>query len=231
MSRTLTNVSNLRVLYEDNHLIIINKRVGDLVQGDKTHNKPLSEITKEYLKIKYRKKGNVFLGVAHRLDRPTSGALIFCKTSKALKRVNNMFQNKEIQKFYWAIVRNKPKQRKDTLTHWLKKNPSTNTTKVYKKEIINSKKAILHYNLIKSLKSYYLLEISLETGRSHQIRTQLSFIGSPIKGDLKYGAKRSNSNGGIHLHAKKIKFIHPISKKIISIEADLPDDIIWKNCK
>ena len=231
MSRTLTNVSNLRVLYEDNHLIIINKRVGDLVQGDKTHNKPLSEITKEYLKIKYRKKGNVFLGVAHRLDRPTSGALIFCKTSKALKRVNNMFQNKEIQKFYWAIVRNKPKQLKDTLTHWLKKNPSTNTTKVYKKQIINSKKAILHYNLIKSLKSYYLLEISLETGRSHQIRTQLSFIGSPIKGDLKYGAKRSNSNGGIHLHAKKIKFVHPISKKIISIEADLPEDSLWKNCK
>ena len=159
------------------------------------------------------------------------GALIFCKTSKALKRVNNMFQNKEIQKFYWAIVRNKPKQRKDTLTHWLKKNPSTNTTKVYKKQIINSKKAILHYNLIKTLKSYYLLEINLETGRSHQIRTQLSFMGSPIKGDLKYGAKRSNSNGGIHLHAKKIKFVHPISKKIISIEADLPDDIIWKNCK
>ena len=231
MSRTLTNVSNLRVLYEDNHLIIINKRVGDLVQGDKTYNKPLSEITKEYLKIKYRKKGNVFIGVTHRLDRPTSGALIFCKTSKALKRLNNMFQNKEIQKIYWAIVRNKPYQLKDTLTHWLKKNPSTNTTKVYKKEIINSKKAILHYNLIKSLKSYYLLEINLETGRSHQIRTQLSFIGSPIKGDLKYGAKRSNSNGGIHLHAKKIKFVHPISKKIISIEADLPDDIIWKNCK
>jgi len=231
MSRTLTNVSNLRVLYEDNHLIIINKRVGDLVQGDKTHNKPLSEITKEYLKIKYLKKGNVFLGVAHRLDRPTSGALIFCKTSKALKRVNNMFQNKEIEKFYWAIVRNKPKQHKDTLTHWLKKNPSTNTTKVYKKQIINSKKAILHYNLIKSLKSYYLLEINLETGRSHQIRTQLSFIGSPIKGDLKYGAKRSNSNGGIHLHAKKIKFVHPISKKIISIEADLPEDSLWKNCE
>ena len=231
MSRTLTNVSNLRVLYEDNHLIIINKRVGDLVQGDKTHNKPLSEITKEYLKIKYRKKGNVFIGVTHRLDRPTSGALIFCKTSKALKRLNNMFQNKEIQKIYWAIVRNKPYQLKDTLTHWLKKNPSTNTTKVYKKQIINSKKAILHYNLIKSLKSYHLLEINLETGRSHQIRTQLSFIGSPIKGDLKYGAKRSNSNGGIHLHAKKIKFVHPISKKIISIEADLPEDSLWKNCE
>jgi len=231
MSRTLTNVSNLRVLYEDNHLIIINKRVGDLVQGDKTYNKPLSEITKEYLKIKYRKKGNVFIGVTHRLDRPTSGALIFCKTSKALKRLNNMFKNKEIQKIYWAIVRNKPYQLKDTLTHWLKKNPSTNTTKVYKKQVINSKKAILHYNLIKSLKSYYLLEINLETGRSHQIRTQLSFIGSPIKGDLKYGAKRSNSNGGIHLHAKKIKFVHPISKKIISIEADLPEDSLWKNCE
>ena len=228
--RILSDASNLQILYQDNHLLIVNKRIGDIVQGDKTNDKPLSEIAKEYIKNKFNKKGNVFLGVTHRLDRPTSGIVIFAKTSKALKRINKMFQNKEIEKFYWAIVKNKPEKSKSTLKHWLKKNSLNNFTKVYNKEVDGSKKAVMHYNIIKSLKSHFLLEIKLETGRSHQIRSQLGFIGSPIKGDLKYGFDRSNHNGGIHLHAKKIKFLHPVSKKIISIEANPPDDLLWKNC-
>ena len=220
----------IEVLHTDNHTIVINKRAGAIVQGDKTGDEPLSEKVKRYIKVKFNKPGNVFCGVVHRLDRPTSGIVIFAKTSKALKRINKMFQNKEIEKFYWAIVKNKPEKSKSTLKHWLKKNSQNNITKVFNKEVNGSKKAVMHYDTIKNLKSHFRLEIKLETGRSHQIRSQLGFIGSPIKGDLKYGFDRSNHNGGIHLHAKKIKLLHPVSKKIISIEANLPDDLLWKNC-
>ena len=231
MSRVVTNASNVQVLYEDNHLIAINKRVGDIVQGDKTNDPPLSEIVKAYLKQKYNKPGAVFLGVVHRLDRPTSGLVIFAKTSKALKRMNQLFVDKKIDKTYWALVKNAPQQQKDTLTHWLKKNPKTNTTKVYPKEVKDSKKAILHYKILLKLQRYSLLEITLETGRSHQIRSQMAYIGSPIKGDLKYGAKRSNTDGGIHLHAKKVEFIHPVSKDSITINASLPDEKLWNECQ
>jgi len=230
MSRIVTNESNVQVLYEDNHLIAINKRVGDIVQGDKTNDPPLSEIVMAYLKQKYNKPGAVFLGVAHRLDRPTSGLVIFAKTSKALKRMNQLFVDKKIDKTYWALVKNVPQNQKDTLTHWLKKNPKTNTTKVYTKEVKDSKKAILHYKILLKLQRFTLLEIKLETGRSHQIRSQMAYIGSPIKGDLKYGAKRSNTDGGIHLHAKKVKFIHPVSKDFIVINASPPDEILWNEC-
>lgn len=231
MSRVVTNASNVQVLYEDNHLIAINKRVGDIVQGDKTNDPPLSEIVKAYLKQKYNKPGAVFLGVVHRLDRPTSGLVIFAKTSKALKRMNQLFVDKKIDKTYWALVKNTPQQQKDTLNHWLKKNPKTNTTKVYPKEVKDSKKAILHYKILLKLQRYSLLEITLETGRSHQIRSQMAYIGSPIKGDLKYGAKRSNTDGGIHLHAKKVEFIHPVSKDSITINASLPDEKLWNECQ
>lgn len=230
MSRIVTNVSNIQVLYEDNHLIAINKRVGDIVQGDKTNDTPLSDIVKAYLKQKYSKPGAVFLGVVHRLDRPTSGLVIFAKTSKALKRMNQLFVDKKIDKTYWALVKNAPQQQKDTLIHWLKKNPKTNTTKVYPKEVKDSKKAILHYKILLKLQRYSLLEITLETGRSHQIRSQMAYIGNPIKGDLKYGAKRSNTDGGIHLHAKKVQFIHPVSKDSMTISASIPDEILWNEC-
>lgn len=230
MFRVVTNASNVQVLYEDNHLIAVNKRVGDIVQGDKTNDPPLSEIVKAYLKQKYNKPGAVFLGVVHRLDRPTSGLVIFAKTSKALKRMNQLFVDKKIDKTYWALVKNIPQQQKDTLTHWLKKNPKTNTSKVYPNEVKDSKKAILHYKILLKLQRYSLLEIELETGRSHQIRSQMAYIGCPIKGDLKYGAKRSNTDGGIHLHAKKVQFVHPVSKDSISINASLPDEMLWNEC-
>jgi len=223
-------VTNLDVLYEDNHLIIINKQIGDLVQGDKTGDTPLSEIVKEYVKKKYKKPGNVFLGVVHRLDRPTSGIVIFARTSKALERLNKMLREKQIQKTYWAIVKNKPSQEKDTLTHYLKKNPKNNKSTVFSRETEGSKKAILHYKIIKTLDNYYLLEVDLETGRHHQIRAQLSAIKSPIKGDLKYGFDRSNKDGGISLHAKKIEFTHPVSKKNIFVIADTPKDVLWDVC-
>ncbi len=218
---------NLQILFEDNHIIIINKRVGDIVQGDKTGDKPLSDVVKEYIAIKYNKPGNVFIGVVHRLDRPTSGIVIFARTSKALERLNKMLREKTIQKTYWAIVKNSPPKDSDTLVHFLKKNPKNNKSTAYKKETEGSKKAILHYQLIQKLDNYALLEIDLETGRHHQIRCQLASIGSPIKGDLKYGFNRSNKNGGIHLHAKEIEFIHPVSKDNISVVAPLPDDVIW----
>ena len=230
MSRIVTNASNIQLLYEDNHLIAVNKRIGDIVQGDKTKDKPLSEILKGYIKHKYNKPGAVFLGVTHRIDRPTSGIVVFAKTSKALKRMNQLFQEKCIHKIYWAIVKNKPIKSEDTLIHWLKKNPKKNTTKAFPKEVKDSKKAILHYKVIKELKTYSHLEVILETGRSHQIRSQLAYIGSPIKGDLKYGYDRTNKNGGIHLHAKFIEFTHPVSKKMIKIEANQPTDILWDKC-
>ena len=222
--------NNLPVLYEDNHVIIVNKRAGDLVQGDKTLDKPLSEVVKEYIKEKYGKPDNVFLGVIHRLDRPTSGIVIFARTSKALERLNNMLREKRIQKIYWAVVKQMPKKDKNSLVHFLKKNSKNNKSSVFRSEISGSKKAILHYQVLKKLDHYFLLEIDLKTGRHHQIRAQLSFIGCPIKGDLKYGFPRSNPNGSIHLHAREISFIHPVSKKEINLKAPLPEDPIWQAC-
>ena len=222
--------NNLQILFEDNHLIIVNKRSGDIIQGDKTGDTPLSEIVKEYIKEKYHKPGNVFLGVVHRLDRPTTGIVVFAKTSKALERFNKMLRNKTVSKTYWAVVKNKPAKETDTLIGFLKKNPKNNKSTSYPSEIEGSKKAILHYKLIKSLNNYHLLEVDLETGRHHQIRCQLSAIGSPIKGDLKYGFNRSNKDASIHLHARKIEFIHPVSKENISLIAPTPNEVIWKAC-
>ena len=225
-----SNPSNLQVLFEDNHIIVINKRAGDIVQGDRTGDKPLSDVVKEFIKEKYNKPGNVYLGVTHRLDRPTTGIVVFAKTSKALTRLNKMFNQKEISKTYWAIVKNKPQEIQATLINWLKKNPKNNKSTAYNKEIKDSKKAILHYELRKSLDNYHLLEINLETGRHHQIRCQLANIGSPIKGDLKYGFDRSNKDASIHLHSRMIEFVHPVSKEQISITAPPPNDAIWNAC-
>ncbi len=221
---------NIQILHEDNHIIIVNKRAGDITQGDKTGDKPLSDVVKEYIKVKYNKPNNVYLGVVHRLDRPTSGVIIFAKTSKALERLNKMLREKTINKTYWAIVKNKPIKEQDTLVHFLKKNPKNNKSTAFKTETEGSKKAILHYKIIKELDSYFLLEIDLETGRHHQIRCQLANIGAYIKGDLKYGAKRSNKDGSIHLHARKIKFTHPVSKEMIVVTAPVPNDVIWDAC-
>ncbi|MDD2551456.1 MAG: RNA pseudouridine synthase [Dysgonamonadaceae bacterium] len=216
------------VLYEDNHIIIINKAASEIVQGDKTGDKPMSEKVKEYLKHKYNKPGNVFCGVTHRLDRPTSGIVIFAKTSKALSRLNKMFREDEVEKVYWAIVQNRPPKESDTLTHYTVKNEKINKSMAYDSEKPNTKKAILHYSLIAQSDNYFLLEINLETGRHHQIRTQLSKIGCPIKGDLKYGAKRSNRDGSISLHARGVSFVHPVSQKKIDVVAPVPDDVLWK---
>lgn len=225
-----SNKDNLFVLHEDNHIIIVNKRVGDIVQGDKTGDTPLSEVVKQYIANKYDKKGNVFLGVVHRLDRPTSGIVIFARTSKALERLNKMLRGREIKKTYWALVKNKPKKEKDTLIHYLKKNPKNNKSTAFPNPTQDAKKAILHYQLKKTLDNYFLLEVDLETGRHHQIRVQLSAIKSSIKGDLKYGAARSNRDGGISLHARKIEFVHPVSKELITVVGDLPNDPIWESC-
>ena len=222
--------STLNILFEDNHLIIVNKQSGDIVQGDKTGDTPLSDIIKEYIKDTYNKPGNVFLGVAHRLDRPTTGIVVFAKTSKALERFNKMLRNKEVNKTYWAIVKNLPIKIENTLVGFLKKNPKNNKSTSYSSEIEGSKKAILHYKVIKSLDNYHLLEVDLETGRHHQIRCQLSAIGCPIKGDLKYGFDRSNKDASIHLHARKIEFIHPVTKENISLTAPTAIDPIWNAC-
>ncbi|MFD0962546.1 RluA family pseudouridine synthase [Pseudofulvibacter geojedonensis] len=230
MNKITSNKKNLQVLFEDNHIIVINKRAGDIVQGDKTGDKPLSDIVKEYIKDKYNKPGNVYLGVVHRLDRPTTGIVLFAKTSKALPRLNKLFSEKKAHKTYWAITE-QPKKENDSLIHWLKKNTKTNKSTAHKKEIEGSKKAILHYKLLKKLNKYSLLEINLETGRHHQIRCQLSTIGAIIKGDLKYGAKRSNKDASIHLHARKLEFIHPVKKIPIVIIAPLPLDNLWQACK
>ncbi|MBP9032154.1 MAG: RNA pseudouridine synthase [Dysgonomonadaceae bacterium] len=216
------------VLYEDNHLIIVNKAPSEIVQGDKTGDKPLSELIKEYLKEKYHKPGNVFCGVTHRLDRPTSGVVVFAKTSKALSRLNEMFRNGEVDKTYWAIVKNRPPKDEDTLIHYLIKNEKTNKSTAYDSEKPNTKKAILHYKLIAVSQKYFLLEVDLETGRHHQIRCQLAKIGCSIKGDLKYGAERSNPDGSISLHARTISFVHPVSKQQIHVVAPVPNDTLWK---
>jgi 23S rRNA pseudouridine1911/1915/1917 synthase len=227
--KIVSNKSNLQILHEDNHIIVINKRVGDIVQGDKTADQPLSEIVKEYIKDKYNKPGEVFLGVVHRLDRPTSGIVVFARTSKALTRLNELFSNRETQKTYWAIVKNKPSKNSDTLIHFLKRNEKNNTSKAHLKEVPESKKASLDYTIIKELNNYFALEINLHTGRHHQIRAQLSAIGCPIKGDLKYGFDRSNPDGGIHLHARKLVFIHPVTKVKLELIAPTPSDAIWNS--
>ncbi len=221
---------NLQVIYEDNHLIAINKRPGDIVQGDKTGDLPLSEVVKQYIKEKYNKPGNVYLGVAHRLDRPTSGIVVFAKTSKALPRLNKIFAEKEAQKVYWAIVKNAPPSNQATLIHWLKRNTKQNKSYAHKKEVPESKKAILDYRLLKKLDNYFLLEVDLKTGRHHQIRAQLTALGTPIKGDLKYGFDRSNKDGSIHLHAKSLSFIHPVRKEPLVLIAPTPNDSVWNAC-
>lgn len=225
--KILSTKSNLQILHEDNHLIIVNKRVGDIVQGDKTGDKPLSDVVKEYIKDKYNKPGEVFLGVVHRLDRPTTGIVVFARTSKALTRMNELFASRETQKTYWAVVKNKPPKNEDRLVHFLKRNEKSNTSKAHLKEVPESKIASLDYTIIAELQNYFALEIRLHTGRHHQIRAQLSAIGSPIKGDLKYGFDRSNPDGGIHLHARQLSFVHPVSKEPLTVIAPLPKDAIW----
>ena len=211
----------MTVVYEDNHIIVVNKTASEIVQADKTGDTPLSETVKQYLKEKYQKPGNVFLGVTHRLDRPVSGLVIFAKTSKALTRLNEMFRTSEVKKTYWAVVKNAPQEPEGELVHFLVRN-------AYDKEVPNSKKAILHYRLIGHSENYYLLEVDLKTGRHHQIRCQLAKMGCPIKGDLKYGSPRSNPDGSICLHARRVRFIHPVSKELIELEAPLPEGNLWK---
>ncbi len=225
--KVLSTKDNLQVLHEDNHIIVINKRAGDIVQGDKTGDKPLSEVVKEYIKEKYNKPGEVFLGVIHRLDRPTTGIVVFAKTSKALTRLNESFKNRETKKIYWAVVKNSPPKSNDTLVHFLKRNSKNNTSKAHVKEVPDSKKASLEYRLFKKLDNYFGLEILLHTGRHHQIRAQLTAIGCPIKGDLKYGFDRSNSDGGIHLHARKLEIMHPVTKENLVFVAPTPNEVIW----
>ncbi|MBE6287207.1 MAG: RNA pseudouridine synthase [Mediterranea massiliensis] len=212
----------MTVVYEDNHIIIVNKTASEIVQGDKTGDTPLSETVKQYLKEKYQKPGNVFVGVTHRLDRPVSGLVLFAKTSKALARLNDMFKNGEVRKTYWAVVKNKPPREEDTLVHWLVRNEKQNKSYAYPAEKPQSKKAVLDYRLIAASDNYYLLEVNLQTGRHHQIRCQLAKMGCPIKGDLKYGFPRSNSDGSISLHARSLSFTHPVSKETIEVEAPLP---------
>jgi len=217
-----------KVLYEDNHLLIVNKAAGDIVQGDKTGDTPISEYGKTYLKEKYDKPGNVYLGVVHRLDRPTSGALIMARTDKALSRLNKMLTKHEIKKVYWAIVEKAPKVEASELINFIKKNPKNNKSYVVTKNTEGAKEAILNYKLIASSDNYHLLEVVLQTGRHHQIRTQLSNIGCIIKGDLKYGSKRNNKDASISLHARHLSFIHPVKKNIIEITAPIPKDKLWE---
>lgn len=218
----------MEVVYEDNHIIIVSKRSGEIVQGDKTGDRTLADDVKAYIKEKYAKPGNVFLGVAHRLDRPVWGLVVFAKTSKSLSRLNDMFRNGEVHKTYWAICQNTPEQPEATLTHWLTRNEKQNKSYAYDKEVSNSKKAVLHYKVIGHSERYTLVEIELMTGRHHQIRCQLAKIGCPIKGDLKYGAKRSNPDGSISLLARMVEFVHPVSKEKIHAESDVPDDKLWR---
>mgnify|MGYP003461386488 FL=1 len=218
----------MEVVYEDNHIIIVNKQSGEIVQGDKTGDKPLSDFVKAWIKEKYAKPGNVFLGVVHRLDRPVAGLVVFAKTSKALSRLGNMFRDGEIKKTYWAIVPKAPIPPQATLTHWLVRNEKQNKSYAYDHEVAKSKKAILDYCVIGHSERYFLLEVHLKTGRHHQIRCQLSKIGCPIKGDLKYGAPRSNPDGSISRLSRKVEFIHPVSHQPISIIAKTPDDNLWK---
>ncbi len=221
-------MSELSILYEDNHVIVVNKKASDIVQGDKTGDETMPDTIKAYLKEKYQKPGNVFCGVVHRLDRPTSGAVVFARTSKALERLNAQFREKETNKVYWAIVESKPERPSATLTHYLKKNEKQNKSYASLTETPGSKRAVLQYTLIASSDKYHLLEIRLETGRHHQIRVQLSSIGCIIKGDVKYGARRSNPDGSVGLHARTLTFTHPTSKVAISITAPVPNESLWQ---
>ena len=219
----------MTVLYEDNHIIIVNKESGEIVQGDKTGDVPLSEIVKDWIKLHHNKPGNVYLGVVHRLDRPVSGVVVFAKTSKALARLNAMFaKHDEVRKTYWALTKKRPAQEEGTLTHWLVRNEKQNKSYAYDNERPNAKKAVLNYKVIGATDRYTLIEVELLTGRHHQIRCQLSKMGCPIKGDLKYGAERSNPDGSISLLARKLEFIHPVSKQMITVEAPLPKEAIWQ---
>lgn len=215
------------ILFEDNHIIIINKMPSQIVQGDKTGDRPLSELVKDYLKAKYKKQGEVYLGVVHRLDRPVSGAVVFARTSKSLTRLNALIKNREVNKTYWAVVKNKPPKESDTLVNYLRRDEAKNKSFVSAKSSGNAQLASLSYTLLASSDNYFLLEIDLQTGRHHQIRAQLAAIGCPIKGDLKYGYPRSNPDASIHLHARKVSFTHPVSLKLLSIIAPLPKDPIW----
>ena len=217
----------MQVLYEDKHIIIVYKEAGEIVQGDKSGDEPLSETVRRWIKEKYQKPGNVFLGIVHRLDRPVSGLVIFAKTSKALARLNNMFRNGEVHKTYWAIVTRPPFEPEATLTDWLVRNERQNKSYAYNHQVPTSKKSILHYKIINRSDRYTLLEINLMTGRHHQIRCQLSNMDCPIKGDLKYGAPRSNPDGSISLLSHRVEFVHPVSKENICIESPLPDDTLW----
>jgi 23S rRNA pseudouridine1911/1915/1917 synthase len=219
----------MEVIYEDNHIVIVNKTAGEIVQGDKTGDRPLVETLKDYIKKEYCKPGNVFLGVVHRLDRPVAGLVVFAKTSKALTRMNDLFRDGDIHKTYWAVTKDCPEKEEDELTHWIVRNEKQNKSYAYEREVPNSKKAVLKYKVIDHSLNYTLIEVQLLTGRHHQIRCQLSKIGCPIKGDLKYGAKRSNPDGSISLLARKIEFVHPISKKQIVVEAPLPKDALWQS--
>lgn len=221
-----------QIIFEDNHLLIINKKAGQLVQGDKTGDESLLDSLKNYIKIKEKKPGNVFLGLVHRIDRPTSGCVIYAKTSKALSRLTVMVKNREIKKTYWAVVPKTEIPEAQKLIHFLKKNEKNNKSTVFPKPTEGAKEAVLNYKIIKTLDNFQLLEIDLETGRHHQIRAQLSKIGVPIKGDLKYGAARSNSDGGINLHARKLEFLHPVTQHKISVIAKVPqNDAVWKACE
>ena len=216
------------VIYEDNPIIIVSKRAGDIVQGDKTGDTPLSETVKLYIKDTCHKPGDVFLGVVHRLDRPVSGLVVFARTSKALSRLSEMFRTRSVRKTYWAIVGNQPPQSEGTLTHWLTRNPKNNTARAYEREVPGSKQAVLDYRVIARSDRYWLLEVDLHTGRHHQIRCQLAKMGCPIRGDLKYGAPRSLPDGGISLHARRVSFEHPVSHLPIDVTAPVPEEPLWQ---
>lgn len=218
----------MKVLYEDNHVIIVSKVSGEIVQGDKTGDQPLSDMVKDYIKVEHGKPGNVFLGVVHRLDRPVAGVVVFAKTSKALSRLNNMFRDGEVHKTYWAVVQGKPDIPEASLEGWLTRNEKQNKSYVRQREVLGAKKALLHYRLLASSDRYSLLEVILQTGRHHQIRCQLADMGCPIKGDLKYGARRSNPDGSISLLARKVEFEHPVSHIPVMAEAPVPDDNLWR---
>ena len=218
----------MEVVYEDNHIIIVNKRSGEIVQGDKTGDKPLAETVKDYIKVKYHKPGNVFLGVVHRLDRPVSGLVLFARTSKALTRLNDLFRTGDIHKTYWAIVKNTPVQPEGTLENWIVRNEKQNKSYAHDHDVPGAKRGLLSYRIIGKTDRYTLLEIHLMTGRHHQIRCQLAHMGCPIRGDLKYGAPRSNPDGGISLMAKQIDFVHPVTKERIAIKAPTPSDALWR---
>lgn len=218
----------MNVVYEDNHIIIVNKQSGEIVQGDKTGDTPLSDIVKQYIKEKYNKPGNVFLGVVHRLDRPVSGLVVFAKTSKALSRLNEMFRTGDVHKTYWAIVKKNDIAPEATLTDWLTRNERQNKSYAHNREVPGAKKAVLSYKVRSMSDNYMLLEVRLMTGRHHQIRCQLAHMGCPIKGDLKYGSPRSNPDGSISLMSRRVEFVHPVSKETIAVEAPVPDDRLWQ---